>query len=68
MLYSDFNEPILVLPVTNSNNASEMNTARSTVPAPLTIDPEAIAMLSSMGYSEDQTRAALIATDYNIER
>jgi len=34
----------------------------------LHINPEAIDMLVSMGYTEDQTKAALIATDQDIER
>lgn len=32
------------------------------------VDPEAVAMLTSMGYSETQVSAALMTTDNNIER
>ena len=34
----------------------------------ITVDPEAVSMLTSMGYSEEQVSAALQATDNNIER
>ncbi len=34
----------------------------------MTADPEVVAMLTSMGYSENQVSAALLATDNNIER
>jgi len=34
----------------------------------MALDPEVVGMLTSMGYSEEQTTAALMATDYNIER
>mmetsp|Transcript_25074 Transcript_25074/g.34446 ORF Transcript_25074/g.34446 Transcript_25074/m.34446 type:complete len:433 (-) Transcript_25074:169-1467(-) len=65
-----FNDPVIpTLPplITNSNNVSETSTARSAKQLPA-IDPEVINMLSSMGYTEEQTTAALMATDYNIER
>ena len=34
----------------------------------MAVDPEAVAMLTSMGYSVEQVSAALQATDNNIER
>ena len=64
-----FNDPIVpsLKPlVSNSNNVSETSTARSNALG--SVDPEVISMLTSMGYSEEQTRAALLATDFNIER
>jgi ubiquitin carboxyl-terminal hydrolase 5/13 len=67
----NFNEPIAPpsIPLnSNSNNVSGFNSARSAVSSLPIIDPEVVAMLSSMGYTDEQTRAALIATDNNIER
>eukprot|EP01036_Dinobryon_divergens_P026939 gene26942-35638_t len=64
----EFNDPVIPpLPklISNSNNVSETSTARSALAA---IDPEVISIITSMGYTEEQTRAALLATDYNIER
>lgn len=47
----------------SSSSSSQPSSASS-----LHINNEAIDMLVSMGYSEDQTKAALIATDQDIER
>jgi len=47
----------------SSSSSSQPSSASS-----LHINHEAIDMLVSMGYSEDQTKAALIATDQDIER
>jgi len=58
----DFNDS----PTLPSSSAS--SSSSSSLSSSLHINPEAIDMLVSMGYTEDQTKAALIATDQDIER
>ena len=53
----DFNDAPTLPSSSSSSSASSLH-----------INHEAIDMLVSMGYSEDQTKAALIATDQDIER
>lgn len=52
---ADFNEPI-------AEDASESKQQE------LSVDADSIAMLSSLGYTEQQATAALLSTDNNIER
>jgi len=59
----DFNDAPPPPSSSSSSSSSQPSSASS-----LHINHEAIDMLVSMGYSEDQTKAALIATDQDIER
>merc|ERR1712107_711596 len=49
---TDFNEPLVL----------------SAVPSASSFDPEMIAMITSMGFTETQSKKALNATDGNVER
>jgi ubiquitin carboxyl-terminal hydrolase 5/13 len=66
----DFNDaPVLPQPVTTSGAAPQSaSAANASGSAPAAADPEAVMMLTSMGYTEAQVGAALQATDNNIER
>lgn len=60
----DFNDP----PVLPTAGAPATDTASATNSGVAAADPEAVAMLTTMGYSEEQVAAALQATSNNIER
>jgi ubiquitin carboxyl-terminal hydrolase 5/13 len=60
---ADFNDPP-VLPSAGGASAA----AAAGAAAVVSVDPEAMMMLTSMGYTEGQVAAALQATDSNIER
>eukprot|EP01039_Chlorochromonas_danica_P011056 gene11056-12314_t len=56
----DFNSPpSITSPTSGAENASN---------AAVNVNPEALAMLTSMGYTEEQCTAALLATNQDIER
>lgn len=65
----DFNDPP-VLPEEPTATAASTTAAAAAAAAGggATVDPEAMMMLTSMGYTETQVGAALKATDNNIER
>lgn len=54
----NFNDPLEAAAAPPSSSAAPQRS----------IDPEVSQLLQSMGYSEEQTTAALMATDYNVER
>eukprot|EP01032_Pedospumella_encystans_P014206 gene14206-16332_t len=67
---ADFNDPP-VMPSSgdsNGNGAGNNSAPAAGTNTAITVDPEAVAMLTSMGYSVEQVSAALQATDNNIER
>jgi ubiquitin carboxyl-terminal hydrolase 5/13 len=63
---ADFNDPP-ALPSAGGAAVSGASAAAGAAAA-VSVDPEAMMMLTSMGYTEGQVTAALQATDSNIER
>ena len=57
-----------IIPINDPPTAAQNAPGAVAAGAAVGVDPEAMMMLTSMGYTEAQVGAALQATDNNIER